>query len=156
MEIAVWLFGLQLDCGDCSWIAEIAVWLLRLQSDCGDCSLIAEIAVWLWRLPSGMSGMREISEQKANALNFLNPVLSTNQRPRFWALNQWEASISGPPILTHFQNQTANSAIKYHLSNHTAISAIRTQSPQSECRHDATSLSTSGTNNCICKLRNFF
>ena len=59
-----------------------------------------------------MSGMREISEQKANALNFLNPVLSTNQRPRFWALNQWEASISGPPILTHFQNQTAISAIR--------------------------------------------
>ena len=64
--------------------------------------------------------MREISEQKANALNLLNPVLSTNQRPRFWALNQWEASISGPPILTHFQNQTA-------------ISAIRVQSQQSDC-----------------------
>ena len=75
-----------------------------------------------------MSGTREISEQKANALNFLNPVLSTNQRPRFWALNQWEASISGPPILTHFQNQTAISAIRQsskqqdcNLSNHTAI-----------------------------------
>ena len=63
--------------------------------------------------------MREISEQKANALNFLDPVLSTNQRPRFLVLNQWEASISGPPILTHFQNQTA-------------ISAIRLQSQQSE------------------------
>ena len=75
-----------------------------------------------------MSGMREISEQKANALNFLNPVLSTNQRPQFWALNQWEASISGPPILTHFQNQTAISAIRQpsqqsdcNLSNQTAI-----------------------------------
>ena len=93
-----------------------------------DCSLIAEIAVWLWRLPSEMSGMREISERKANDLNFLNPVLSTNQRPQFWALNQWEASISGPPILTHFQNQTAISAIRQpsqqwdcNLSNHTAI-----------------------------------
>jgi hypothetical protein len=64
--------------------------------------------------------MREISEQKANALNLLNPVLSTNQRPQFWALNQWEASISGPPILTHFQNKTA-------------ISAIRLQSQQSDC-----------------------
>ena len=59
LEIAVWLWklqsdcgnctlivGLQLDCGDCSWIAEIAVWLWRLQLDCGDCSWIAEIAVW--------------------------------------------------------------------------------------------------------------
>ena len=77
--------------------------------------------------------MREISERKANALNFLNPVLSTNQRPRFWALNQWEASISGPLILTHFQNQTAISAIRLqsqqsdcNLSNH--ISTIRLQS----------------------------
>jgi len=131
--IAVWLCRLQFDCGDCSLIVKIAVKLWRLQSFYADCCLIVEIAVWLWRLPSGMSGMKEISERKANALNFLNPVLSTNQRPRFWALNQWEASISGPPILTHFQNQTANSAIKYHLSNHTAISAIRTQSPQSEC-----------------------
>ena len=68
--------------------------------------------------------MREISERKANALNFLNPVLSTNQRPQFWALNQWEASISGPPILTHFQNQTA-------------ISAIRLQSQQSDCNPHA-------------------
>ena len=75
-----------------------------------------------------MNRMREISERKANALNFLNSVLSTNQRPRFWALNQWEASISGPPILTHFQNQTAISAIRQpsqqsdcNLSNHTAI-----------------------------------
>ena len=59
-----------------------------------------------------MSGRREISEQKANALNFLNPVLSTNQRPQFWALNQWEASISSPPILTHFQYKTAISAIR--------------------------------------------
>ena len=154
--VLLWLQRLQSDCWDCSLIAEIAVWLLRLQkfrnlhmvpqpctrtqacwevffSDCWDCSLITEIVVWLLRLQSGISGMTEISERKANALNFLNPVLSTNQRPQFWALNQWEASISGPPILTHFQNQTANSAIKYHLSNHTAISAIRTQSPQSEC-----------------------
>ena len=120
--------------------------------------------------------MKEISERKANALNFLNPVLSTNQRPQFWALNQWEASISGPPILTHFQNQTANSAIKYHLSNHTAISAIRTQSPQSECNlsnQTAILLHCSliveiavrlwrlqsprrcWMTNCICKLRNF-
>ena len=75
-----------------------------------------------------MNWMREISERKANALNFLNPVLSTNQRPRFWALNQWEASISGPLILTNFQNQTAISAIRQpsqqsdcNLSNHTAI-----------------------------------
>ena len=86
-----------------------------------------------------MSGTREISEQKANALNFLNPVLSTNQRPRFWALNQWEASILGPPILTDFQNQTAISAIRVqskqsdcNLTNQTAISAIRLQSQQLE------------------------
>ena len=79
-----------------------------------------------------MSGMREISEQKANALNFLNTVLSTNQRPRFWALNQWEASFSGPPSFTHFQNQSAISAIRQpsqqsdcNLSNQTAISEIR-------------------------------
>ena len=123
-----------------------------------------------------MSGMREISERKANALNFLNPVLSTNQRPRFWALNQWEASISGPPILTHFQNQTAISAIKYHLSNQTAILAIRTQSPKSECNlSNQTALllhcslivaiavglwrlqspTRRWMTNCICKLRNF-
>ena len=51
-----------------------------------------------------MSGIREISERKANALNFLNPVLSTNERPQFWALNQWEASLSGPPILTQVPN----------------------------------------------------
>ena len=114
--------------------------MLRLQSDCGDCSLIAEIAVRLLRLPSGVSGMREISERKANALNFLNPVLSTNQRPRFWALNQWEASISGSLILTHFQNQTAISAIRLqsqqsdcNLSNPCAISTIRVQSQQSDC-----------------------
>ena len=82
--------------------------------------------------------MREISERKANALNLLNPVLSTNQRPRFWALNQWEASISGPPILTHFQNQTEISAIRLpsqqsdcNLSTPCAISTIRVQSQQS-------------------------
>ena len=63
-------------------------------------------------MQSEMSGMTDISEWKANVLNFLNPVLSTNQRPRFWALNQWEASISGPLILTHFQNQTAISTIE--------------------------------------------
>ena len=78
----------------CSLIVEVAGRLWRLQSDCKDCCLIVEIAVWLWRLPSGMSGMREISEQKANALNFLNPVLSTNQRPWFSALIQWEVCIS--------------------------------------------------------------
>ena len=85
---------------DCSLIVEIAVWLLRLQydcwdckcsttylympqpstscqafcevffSDCWDCSLITEIVVWLLRLQSGISGMTEISERKANALNF--------------------------------------------------------------------------------------
>ena len=71
--------------------------------------------------------MREISEQKANALNLLNPVLSTNQRPQFWTLNQWEASISGPPILSRFQNKTA-------------ISAIRLQSPQSDCNPPALQL----------------
>ena len=71
-----------------------------------------------------MSGMTEISEWKANALNLLNPVLSTNQRPRFWALNQWDAWISGPPILTHFQNQTA-------------ILAIRLQYQQSDCNPPA-------------------
>merc|ERR1712012_8733 len=110
----------------------------RLQFDCGDRSLIVKIAVRLWRLPSGMSGMKEISEQKANALNFLDPVLSTNQRPRFLVLNQWEASISGPPILTHFQNQTAISAIRLpsqqsdcNLSTPCAISTIRVQSQQS-------------------------
>ena len=81
-----------------------------------------------------MSGMREISERKANTLNFSNPVLSTNQKHLFWALNQWEASISDPQILTHFQNQTLISAIRQpsqqsdsHLSNQTAISAIRLQ-----------------------------
>jgi len=63
-------------------------------------------------MQSGISGMREISKQKANALNFLNPVLPTNKRPRFLALNQWEASISGLLILTHLQNQTAISAIR--------------------------------------------
>ena len=75
-----------------------------------------------------MNWMREISERKANALNFLNLVLSTNQRPWLWALNQWEASLSGPLILTNFQNQTAISAIRQpsqqsdcNLSNHTAI-----------------------------------
>ena len=50
VKIAVGLQRLQLDCGDCSWIAEIAVGLLRLQSDCGDCSWIVEIAVELLRL----------------------------------------------------------------------------------------------------------
>ena len=92
--------------------------------------------------------MTEISERKANALNFLNSVLSTNQRPRFWALNQWEASISGPPILTHFQNQTAISAIRQpsqqsdcNLSNQTAISAIHVQSPQLNCNlHNQTAM----------------
>ena len=66
--------------------------------------------------------MTEISERKANALNFLNPVLSTHQS--FWSLNQWEASISGPLILTHFQNQTATSA-------------MRQQSQQSDCNPPA-------------------
>ena len=130
--IAVWLCRLQFDCGDCSLIVKIAVKLWRLQSFYADCCLILEIAVWLWRLPSGMSGMRENSEWKANALNFFKPVLSTNQRPQFLALNQWEASISGPPILTQFINQTAISAIRQpsqqsdcNLSNQTAISAIK-------------------------------
>ena len=117
----------------------IAVKLWRLLSDYGDYCLIVEIAVWLWRLQSGISGMREISEQKANALNFWNPFFSTNQRPQFWAPNQWEASISGPPILTHFQNQTAISAIRLqtqqldcNLTNQTAISTIELQSSQSD------------------------
>ena len=144
MEIAVFLCRLLSVCRDCSLIVKIAVKLWRLQSFYADCCLIVEIAVWLWRLPSGMSGMKEISERKANALNFLNPVLSTNQRPRFWALNQWEASISGPPILTHFQNQTAISAIRLpsqqsdcNLSNPYAISTIRVQSQQSDCNPPA-------------------
>ena len=118
-----------------------------MQSFYADCCLILEIAVWLWRLPSGMSGMREISEWKANALNFFKPVLSTNQRPQFLALNQWEASISGPPILTHFINQTAIAAIRQpsqqsdcNLSNQTAISAIRLQSQQSDCNPSALQL----------------
>ena len=58
--IAVWLWRLQYDCGDCSLFADIWVWLLRLQfycwdcrlifvvqSDCRDRSLIVGIAVWL-------------------------------------------------------------------------------------------------------------
>ena len=44
----------------------------------------------------------------------------------------------------------------WNLSNQTAISAIRLQSLQSNCRDHATSPSTPGTDNCICKLRNFF
>ena len=111
-----------------------------------------------------MSGMRRISERKAIALNFLNPLLSTNQRPRFWALNQWEASISGPPILTHFQNKTAISAIRLqsqqsdcNLSNQTVISASRLQSQPSDCNlSNQTAISTiqlqSPQSNC--NLRN--
>ena len=45
LEIAVWLWKLQSDCGYCTMIAEIAVWSRRLQCGCGDYSLIAEIAV---------------------------------------------------------------------------------------------------------------
>merc|ERR1712004_714859 len=59
--------------------------------------------------------------------------------------------------------QSAISAIKLqsqqsdcNLSNQTAISTIRLQSPQSECRDHATSPRSPGTDNCICKLRNFF
>ena len=74
-----------------------AVWLWRLQSDCVNYSLIVKIAVW-----------NEWNERdfwtEGQCLEFFYPVLSTNQRLRFWALYQWEASISGPPILTHFQN----------------------------------------------------
>ena len=69
-----------IDCGDCCLIVEITVWFWRLQSDSRDCSLIVVIAVW--------------NEWRLNGREFL----STNERPRFWALNQWEASISGPPI----------------------------------------------------------
>ena len=147
------------DCWDCSLIAEIAVWLLRLQSDCGDCSLIAEIAVWLWRLPSGMSGMREISERKANALNFLNPVLSTNQRPRFWALNQWEASLQFLRFWLTYKIKLQSQQSDSHLSNQTAIWAIRLQSSytvvwlwrlQSDCR-DAVKLRRLYTNYWDCK-----
>ena len=81
---------------------------------------------------------------------FLNPVLSTNQRPRFWALNQWEASISGPLILTHFQYHTALLAIRLqsqqsdcNLSNPYAISTIWLQSLQSDSiLHNQTAVST--------------
>ena len=102
-------------------------------SDCWDCSLIAEIAVWLWRLPSGMSGMRQISERKANALNFFilssQPIrgfdfgLSTNGKPLFQVLRFWLTS----KIRLQSQQSDCN------LSNQTAISAIRLQSQQSEC-----------------------
>ena len=129
----VWLWRLQSDCRD-------AVKLRRLYTnywDCKhnwcnltamqeDCSLIAEIAVWLWRLPSGMSGMREISERKANALNFLNPVLSTNQRPQFWALNQSQQSDS------HLSDQTAISAIRLQ-SSYIAVWLWRLQSDCGDC-----------------------
>ena len=124
--IAVWLCRLQFDCGDCSLIVKIAVKLWRLQSFYADCCLIVEIAVWLWRLPSGMSGMREISERKANALNFLNPVLSTNQRPQFWALNQSQQSDS------HLSDQTAISAIRLQ-SSYIAVWLWRLQSDCGDC-----------------------
>ena len=94
---AVWLWRLQSDCGDYSLIVDIAVWLTRLTSDCVDYSLIVEIAVWNeWNKRDFWT--------EGQCLEFFYPVLSTNQRLRFWALYQWEASISGPPILTHFQN----------------------------------------------------
>ena len=114
------------DCKDCSLIVEILVWLWRLQSDCRYCCLINEIGVWLCRLQSDCGDCRLKWVEGERFLNrrpmlwiFLNPVLSSNQRPQFWALNHWEASISSPPILTHFQYKTA-------------MSAIRTQSPNSD------------------------
>ena len=75
-----------------------------------------------------MSGMREISEQKANALNFLNTVLSTNQRPRFWALNQWEASLQFLRFWLTYKIKLQSQQSDSHLSNQTAIWAIRLQS----------------------------
>ena len=136
--------ALQSDCGDCSLFVEIASLIVkiavkswRLQSNYADCCLIVKIAVWLWRLPSGMSGMREISERKANALNFLNPVLSTNQRPRFWALNQWEASLQFLRFWLTYKIKLQSQQSDSHLSNQTAISAIRLQSQQSDCNPPA-------------------
>ena len=55
---------------------------------------------------------------------------------------------------THFRFQSCQSDCNLH--NQIAISTIGLQSPQSECRDHATSPSTPGTDNCICKLRNFF
>ena len=91
---------------------QIAVCLWRLQSDCGDCHL--EWVEW------------EISERKANVLNFSNPVLSTNQRPQFWALNQSQQSDS------HLSDQTAISAIRLQ-SSYIAVWLWRLQSDCGDC-----------------------
>ena len=73
-------------------------------------------------------------------------------------------NLSNPTAISAIRLQSSWIAVRLHRliwiakqnCNQIAISTIRLQSPQSECRHDATSLSTPGTNACICKLRNFF
>merc|ERR1712047_76414 len=121
VQIAVGLWRLQLDYGDCSWIAEIAVGLWRLQSptrrwmtNCicksrNFCSLIVEIAVGLWRLQLDCGDCSWIAEIAVGLRRLQSPT-------RRWMTN----CICKLPNLCN-------------LSNQTAISSIRLQSQQSDC-----------------------
>ena len=61
-----------------------------------------------------MSRMRGISGRKADALNFRIHPLSTNQKPRFWALDQQEASISAAPNLTQVIKPLSFHSFQHH------------------------------------------
>ena len=170
--IAVWLFRLQFDCGDCSLTpcgglghvyvscGTFAISAIRLQSQQSDCNLSNQN-----KTPSNMpdtlfSTGAPISKLR-NFCNLSNQTAITAIRLQS---QQLDCNLSNQTEISAICLQSFWIAVRLHRliwiakqnCNQIAISTIRLQSPQSECRHDATSLSTPGTNNCICKLRNFF
>ena len=96
------------------------------------------------------------SFQPMGGLDF---YISTNQRPQFWALNQWEASLQFLRFWLTYKIKLQSQQSDSHLSNQTAIWAIRLQSSytvvwlwrlQSDCR-DAVKLRRLYTNYWDCK-----
>ena len=119
-RIAVWLLRLQSDCWNCTLIVEIAYGLQRLQSDCWDCSLIADIAVWYWKWVK----IRGPEIEASHWLRAQNRGLWFVERTGFKKFKALAfcSDISLNPLIPDG-----------NLHNQTAISAIRLQSPQSDC-----------------------
>ena len=128
----------------------------RVQSQQSNCNLSNQTAISAIRLQSPQSECRH------DATSLSTPGIN-NCICKLWNFIL-ECNLSNQSAISAIWLQSFWIAVRLHRliwiakqnCNQIAISTIRLQSPQSECRHDATSLSTPGTNNCICKLGNFF
>ena len=115
-------------------------------SDCWDCSLIAEIADWFWKWVK----IRGPEIEASHWLRAQNRGLWLVERTGFKKFKAlaFRSDISLIPLIPdgNLNNRTAISAIRLqspqsdcNLSNQTAISAIRLQSQQSDCNQTAIS-----------------